>query len=85
MTRLFTRRRVMLDSSQGQTKPNPPVTAGVSTLPPIVRAAPVEFTRENIEKRAYYLFLARDAMRLPGSPEQDWKQAEREIHELSSR
>lgn len=56
-----------------------------STLPPVVRPPiAIEYSHENIQKRAYSLYMARTAMSLPGSALSDWAQADRELREFAT-
>jgi hypothetical protein len=54
------------------TAPRPKVRPSAKTTP--TAKAP---TREQIQKRAYEIYVARNGS--PGSPESDWRQAENEL------
>lgn len=52
-------------------------TAKVPSAPTAQNTARPGPAHEQIARRAYEIFLARDGQ--PGNPEQDWHQAEREL------
>lgn len=81
MTRLFTKKPAPAKPAHAPVPSSATARSAASpTLPPIVRPEPAAAaTRENIEKRAYYLFLARTGMGLAGTPESDWAKAEAEL------
>ncbi|MBN1512578.1 MAG: DUF2934 domain-containing protein [Phycisphaerae bacterium] len=74
-------------TGSSETRPGSASASGSPTVtadqPTKTRKARREPTMEDIQARAYKIFLSRNGA--PGDPESDWLQAERELREESNR